>query len=210
MCARAGRLMLTAGWLAHEWHEMDLTEHNRKVRALADRMPADMLTRAVCAIGYRGSSETGITSGFSIATLASQSRKQLGGSYAISARQLNRAILILESAGVIRVTHPATAGRKRPNVYHLDYGYTDIPRITEVNEMGKRQRRRQRQSRPGGPPGPPRIAPVDDREWLQPGFYEREIAKCPTYDGPCETSPWQAGGKWICHRCGQEMPDPYR
>jgi hypothetical protein len=211
---------LLTGWpgLHIEQHAMTLTEHNQRVHALADKMPADMLARAVCAIGYRASSETGITSGFSVATLASQSRKQLGGSYAISARQLNRAILILKSAGVIRVKHPpAVAGRKQPNVYHLDYGYTDISRLTEVYEMGKRQRRRQRQTRQvgnlgyqPGPSGPPKIAPVDDPEWLQPGFYDREIAKCPEWNGPCETSPWQEGGKWVCHRCGQEQPNPYR
>jgi len=199
---------------------MNLREHNTRVRILADRMPADMLSRAVCAIGYRANAETGITSGFSVQTLANESRKHVGGSYAISPRQLKRAISILESAEVIRVLHsPARDGRRQPNVYHIDYGYADAGRLTEAYEMGKRQRRREREARQGwlesavesflgdaganapGGPEPPKAAVLAAASVVAGAVRP----KCQVFDGPCDADPW-SDDKPVCYRCGQTMP----
>lgn len=200
---------------------MNLREHNARVRVLADRMPADMLSRAVCAIGYRANAETGITSGFSVQTLANESRKHLGGSYAISARQLNRAIQTLHSAGVIRVQHsPPKEGKRQPNVYHIDYGYADIDKLTEAHDMGKRQRRRDRWARQEwlesavenflGDAAETSAAEPMSPELITLAPVENSAAvkgpKCAAFDGPCDADPWSVtDGKPVCYRCGRPM-----
>jgi hypothetical protein len=74
-----------------------LAAHNERVRALAGRMPARALASAVCAIGYRADKATGITAGYSVATMVKLSR---GKPWAISVRSLNRAISVLTAASL--------------------------------------------------------------------------------------------------------------
>jgi hypothetical protein len=138
---------------------MELTEHNERVRALAARMPPGPLSRAVCAIGYRADKHTGITSGYSVATMAKESRKpqNLNGAYGISRATLRRAIEALAEAVVIEIRATVRGpddGWKQANTYLLDYSYTDTGRVSEV-WMGRRQRRRQRARKAtGGNPAP--------------------------------------------------------
>ena len=105
-------------------------DHNARVYALAGRMPRNMLRHAVCAIGYAANYDTGITSGFSVKTLASESMKRFNGAEHISARQLTRAINILRNAGALEVTRaPTVDGRKQPSVYRLVWDYDDAGKL---------------------------------------------------------------------------------
>jgi hypothetical protein len=107
-----------------------LAAHDTRVKALADRMPAGALSHAICAIGYWADKDTGITSGYSVETMANESR---GFAWAISPRQLKRAITARSAAGVIKVQQaPVKDGRKQANSYVIDYGYTDTGRVGEV------------------------------------------------------------------------------
>ncbi len=106
------------------------TDHNARVAALAARMPSDMLRRAVCAIGYRADWTTGITSGYSVRTMAQQSAKRtnLGGSYRISHGKLSDAVRLLshELVRVLTVTRgPATSKGRGASFYALDFDWAD-------------------------------------------------------------------------------------
>jgi hypothetical protein len=121
-----------------------LAAHNERVRALAGKMPVKALASAICAIGYRADKATGITAGYSVATMARLSR---GKPWAISVRTLKRAIPVLTAAEVIAVRQARDdTGRVKPNVYALSYSYTDAERVSEAWATANNERRKERLS----------------------------------------------------------------
>ena len=169
-------------------------------------MPPGPLAHAICAIGYPGDKYTGITSGYSVATLA---RLSQGQPWQISGRELDRAIRTLAPAGVIKVTHPpAKGGRKQANDYEPDYGYTDTERITEAWDMGRRGRRRERQRR--RPTVTTVTIPVDDEaarlaaldDYPEPPELP-VVPGCPVCEGTHDPSQYGEFHRFACSICGR-------
>jgi len=193
-----------------------LAAHNERVRALADVMPAGALTHAVCAIGYRADKHTGITSGYSIPTMA---RLSQGQPWEISPRELDRAIRVLAPAGVIEIRRPpAKDGKRQANDYEPDYGYKDRERLSEAWEMGKRQRRPERQRRAGKSVTTVTIPADDEAERLAAlGDYPEppeppELAAvpgCPVCEGRHDlTHGGNPYGKFGCRDCQRHDREP--
>ena len=131
---------------------------------LAERMPSEMLRRAVCAIGYRADFDTGVTSDWPLRNMAAASRKHdnLGGSYRISHAQLAAAVKLLKQAGVLTVTRqPYVNGKRAPSVYALDLDYFDDGTLAALDfDYRVDEALRKRQEREAGKVMAPPVASV--------------------------------------------------
>ena len=130
-------------------------EHNSKVRELADRMPSKRLRLAVLAIGRRADFHTGVTSGYAVRTISSQSKKFARGKFYISERTLKRAIPQLQQMGVMEIERTSEYRKelgqrvRGPNVYRLNYCWHDSAQRAESL-----------------PPNQPVRVTAVDKEWM--------------------------------------------
>ena len=131
---------------------MNLTEHNQRVWALAQRMPSATLRDAVYAIGFAADKSIGTVSNYSVKTLAAMSAKRFHGKYRISRSSLWNAIGVFRELGVASV---AVSKRRMPGgqvannriAISLDYGWNGSPaELTEA--IRNRRTRRQPQLTP--------------------------------------------------------------
>jgi hypothetical protein len=97
---------------------MNLTEHNTRVRAWADRQPLQYRLSAL-AFGYPADTET-CKHSFTLAKLSRMSRRRRG--QGVSRSTLAAHLAVFKASGVIKAEkRRGASGRQGPNVYTIDF-----------------------------------------------------------------------------------------